>query len=88
MRIIVDARAEALSPSARPRRSRNRRGLDMGHRARRAAIQKKKASLRDRYREAGAEGRAFNPLFKELGGAKREVFPAWQEGKKTKRGKS
>jgi hypothetical protein len=34
------------------------------------------------YRAAGAEGRAFSPLYAQLKGSKEIVFAAWQEGKK------
>lgn len=56
----------------------------MKRRVRQSSRAAKKGTLTDLYRAAGAEGRSFNPLFKELGGAKKEVFPAWQQGKATK----
>jgi len=79
----VAARAKAVSPAARMGR-RRKRGLDMKRRVRQSSRATKKGTLTDLYLAAGAEGKSFNPLFKELGGAKKEVFPAWQAGRAKK----
>lgn len=50
-----------------------------GRRAERTRYTK---ALEELYRAAGAEGRAFSPLYAQLKGSKEIVFAAWQEGKK------
>jgi transposase len=79
LRIIVDARAEAVTPptTAAPPKAPHRRTRPRGLRS----VDVRTRRLVALYRKAGADGTPFKQMYARYRGTKNVVFPAWQQGR-------